>query len=113
VLVDQFIASLAQPPLSLTFDLDAVDDPTHGSQQLTLLHASGGQYQYLPSVTTSAETEQVVMARLGHGTAAASVVVSCRRAVARSSGGWPNRGFCGRIGQHVSARPAVAHFWAG
>ncbi len=30
VLVDQFIASFAQPPLSLTFDLDAVDDPTHG-----------------------------------------------------------------------------------
>ena len=32
VFVDQFIASFAQPPLSLTFDLDAVDDPTYGSQ---------------------------------------------------------------------------------
>jgi hypothetical protein len=39
VFVDQFIASFAQSPLSLTFDLDAVDDPTHGSQQLTLFHA--------------------------------------------------------------------------
>src|ERR1700734_683853 len=29
--VDQFIASFARAPLSLTFDLDAVDDPTHGS----------------------------------------------------------------------------------
>jgi hypothetical protein len=36
--VDQFIASFAPSPLSLTFDLDAVDDPTHGSQQLTLFH---------------------------------------------------------------------------
>ncbi len=36
VFVDQFIASFAEPLLSLTFDLDAVDDPTHGSQQLTL-----------------------------------------------------------------------------
>src|SRR5277367_2475370 len=32
--VDQFIASFAKPPITLTFDLDAVDDETHGSQQL-------------------------------------------------------------------------------
>ena len=71
--VDQFIASFAQPPLSLTFDLDAVDDPTYGSQQLTLFHAFYEQYQYLPLVITSAETEQVVMVNLRHGTAAASL----------------------------------------
>ena len=71
--VDQFIASFAEPPLSLTFDLDAVDDPTHGSQQLTLFHAFYEQYQYLPLVITSAETEQVVMVSLRHGTAAASL----------------------------------------
>ena len=32
VFVDQFIASFAEPPLSLTFDLNAVEDPTYGSQ---------------------------------------------------------------------------------
>src|SRR5947207_2656829 len=73
VFVDQFIASFAQPPLSLTFDLDAVDDPTHGSQQLTLFHAFYEQYQYLPLVITSAETGQVVLVSLRHGTAAASL----------------------------------------
>jgi len=73
VFVDQFIASFPQPPLSLTFDLDAVDDPTHGSQQLTLFHAFYEQYQYLPLVITSAETEQVVMVSLRHGTAAGFV----------------------------------------
>src|SRR4051812_22015988 len=31
VLIDQFTASFAQPPVTLAFDLDAVDDPTHGS----------------------------------------------------------------------------------
>jgi hypothetical protein len=61
------------PSLSLTFDLDAVDDPAHGSQQLTLFHAFYEQYQYLPLVITSAETEQVVMVSLRHGTAAASL----------------------------------------
>jgi hypothetical protein len=39
VFVEQFLASFAQPPLSLTIDLDAVDDPAHGSQQLILFHA--------------------------------------------------------------------------
>jgi hypothetical protein len=73
VFVEQFIASFAQPPLSLTFDLDAVDDPTHGSQQLILFHAFYEQYQYLPLVLTSAETEQVVLVGLRHGTAPASL----------------------------------------
>ena len=73
VLVDQFLASFAQPPLSLTFDLDAVDDPTHGSQQLSLFHGFYEQYQYLPLVITCAENDQIVMISLRHGTAAASL----------------------------------------
>jgi hypothetical protein len=69
--VDQFIASFAQPPRALTFDLDAVDDPTHGTQQLSLFHGFYEQYQYLPLVLTSADTDQVVMLSLRHGTATA------------------------------------------
>jgi hypothetical protein len=37
--LDQFIASFDSPPRHLTFDLDAVDDPAHGHQQLTFWHA--------------------------------------------------------------------------
>jgi hypothetical protein len=44
---------------------------------------------------------------------AASVIVSGRRIVVRLSGTWPNRDFFERISQHVSSRPAVAHFWTG
>jgi hypothetical protein len=73
VLIDQFIASFAQPPLTLTFDLDAVDDPTHGSQQLTLFHGYYEQYQYLPLAITCAENDALVMLSLRHGTAAASL----------------------------------------
>jgi Transposase DDE domain group 1 len=92
VFVEQFIASFAQPPLSLTFDLDAVDDPTHGSQQLTLFHAFYEQYQYLPLVITSAETEQVVMVSLRHGTAAASLGADddLEYLVTRVRAAWPN-----------------------
>jgi hypothetical protein len=44
---------------------------------------------------------------------AASVIVSCRRIVVRLSGSWPNRDFFEHISEHVSRRPAVAHFWTG
>ena len=92
VLVDQFIASFAEPPLSLTFNVNAVDDPTHGAQQLTLFHAFYEQYQYLPLVVTSAETAQVVMVSLRHGTAAASLGADddLEYLVTRVRAAWPN-----------------------
>jgi Transposase DDE domain group 1 len=67
VLIDQFIASFAEPPTSLTFDLDAVDDPTHGHQQLSLFHGYFDQYQYFPTFITSADTDQVVVLSLRPG----------------------------------------------
>jgi hypothetical protein len=73
VFIDQFIASFATPPLRLTFDIDAVDDPAHGAQQLVLFHGYFEQYQYLPLVTTCAENDQVVMVSLRHGTAHAAL----------------------------------------
>lgn len=75
VLIDQFIASFAQPPITLTLDLDAVDDPTHGSQQLTLFHGFYDQYQYLPLVIMCAENDAIVMLSLRHG----NVFAGCRR----------------------------------
>ena len=45
VFLDQFIASFESPPRHLTFDLDAVDDPAHGHQQLTFWHAHYDQNQ--------------------------------------------------------------------
>lgn len=73
VFIDQFIASFATPPLRLTFDIDAVDDPAHGAQQLVMFHGYFEQYQYLPLVTTCAENDQVVMVSLRHGTAPAAL----------------------------------------
>jgi Transposase DDE domain group 1 len=73
VFLDQFIQSFAAPPKRLTFDVDAVDDPTHGKQQLTLFHGYFGQYQYFPLVITCADNDQVVMVSLRHGTAHAAL----------------------------------------
>lgn len=73
VFIDQFIASFPQPPRHLTFDLDAVDDPAHGAQQLVLFHGYFDQYQYFPSFITSADNDQVVVLSLRHGSAHAAL----------------------------------------
>src|SRR5947209_4633764 len=62
--LDQFIASFESPPRHLTFDLDAIDDPAHGHQQLTFWHAYYDQNQYLPLVITCADNDQFVMLSL-------------------------------------------------
>jgi hypothetical protein len=100
--IDQFIASFAAPPLTLTFDLDAVDDPTHGSQQLTLFHGYYEQYQYLPLIITCEQTDDIVMLSLRHGTATASLGADddLEYLITRLRAAWPNvrirvRGDCG------------------
>ena len=102
VFIDEFIASFAKRPLTLTFDLDAVDDQTHGAQQLTLFHGYYEQYQYLPLVITCAENDAIVMISLRHGTASASLGADDDLAylIKRCREVWPDvqirvRGDCG------------------
>jgi len=73
VLIDQFIASFAAPPRRLLFDLDAVDDPTHGQQQLALFHGYYEQHQYFPLLITCADNDLIVALSLRHGTAHAAL----------------------------------------
>src|SRR5262245_40574892 len=92
LLVDQFIASFSEPPTHLTIDLDAVDDPAHGHQQLTFWHNYYDQNQYLPLIITCADNDLIVSVSLRHGSAHAALgadddleyVISRVRAV------WPN-----------------------
>jgi hypothetical protein len=67
VFINEFIASFDQPPNHLTFDLDAVDDPAHGLQQLVMFHGHYDQYQYFPSFITSADNDQFVTLSLRPG----------------------------------------------
>lgn len=65
--VDQFIASFDKPPKRLTLDLDAVDDPAHGHQQLTFWHGYYDQNQYLPLFITCPDNDLFVMLSLRAG----------------------------------------------
>jgi hypothetical protein len=96
--VEQFIASFAVPPRHLTFDLDAVDDPAHGEQQLALFHGYFDQYQYFPSFITSADNDQVVMLSLRHGSAHAALAADSdlEFLVQRLRRVWPDVRICVR-----------------
>jgi hypothetical protein len=102
VFLDQFIASFDTPPRHLTFDLDAVDDPAHGHQQLTFWHGYYDQNQYLPLVLTCADNDQLVMLSLRPGNVHAALGADDDLAylVTRLRRAWPDmalhiRGDCG------------------
>jgi hypothetical protein len=102
VFLDQFIASFDAPPRHLTFDLDAVDDPAHGHQQLTFWHGYYDQNQYLPLVVTCADNDQFVLLSLRPGNVPAALGADDDLAylVNRLRQAWPGvavhvRGDCG------------------
>jgi hypothetical protein len=102
VFLDQFIASFESPPRHLTFDLDAVDDPAHGHQQLTFWHRYYDQNQYLPLVVTCADNDPFVRLSLRPGNVHAALGADDDLAylVTRLRRVWPDvvlhfRGDCG------------------
>ena len=91
-MVDLFLQSFDTPPLHITLDLDAFDDPAHGDQQLIMFHGYYEQYQYLPIVITCAENDMVLLVGLRHGTCAATLGADndLRSLVARLRAVWPD-----------------------
>ena len=71
--IDEFLDSFDSPPRHLVFDLDAVDDPAHGNQQLTFWHNYYDQNQYYPLFITCANNDLLVLLSLRHGTAHAAL----------------------------------------
>jgi hypothetical protein len=90
--VDPFIASFERPPRHLTLDLDAVDDPAHGEQQLTFWHNYYDQNQYLPLIISCAENDLLVSLSLRHGSAHAALGADCdlEYVVTRLRAAWPD-----------------------
>jgi hypothetical protein len=69
--IDRFVEGFECEPARVTLDVDTMDDPAHGQQQLVLFHDYYKQHQYQVRVTTCAENDQVVLPTLLPGTAAA------------------------------------------
>lgn len=62
-----------QLPDSITLDLDATDDPTHGHQQLSLFHGYYDQHQYFPLIISEPTTKHIFLAWLRPGAVHASL----------------------------------------
>ena len=54
-------------PATITLDVDATDDPTHGQQQLAFYHGYFEQYQYFPLMISEPITKHVFVAWLRPG----------------------------------------------
>jgi Transposase DDE domain group 1 len=90
--IDQFIAAFDAPPRRITLDLDAVDDPAHGHQQLTFWHGSYDQNQYLPLFLTCPDNDLFVMLSLRPGNvhAALGADADLEYLVGRLRRAWPD-----------------------
>ena len=71
--IERFVAAFTTPPEHITLDIDTMDDPTHGQQQLTFFHGYYKQYQYLERYVTCAENDMVVLPQLLFGDAPAKL----------------------------------------
>jgi len=80
VLVDTFLQSFDRPPGHLTLDLDPVNDPAHGQQQLTMFHAYYDENQYLPIIITCADNDLRAVAGGGQRSAVSGGADSSRLA---------------------------------
>jgi hypothetical protein len=91
-LAELFIRTRRTPPASVTIDLDASDDPTHGQQILSAFHGYFDQYQYFPLFAFDGETGFPLAAWLRPGTVHAScgAVDVLRIIVNHLRQAWPN-----------------------
>ena len=66
-LVDQFMASYAEPPAAIVLDLDHSDDPTHGQQAFAFYNQHSQSYCSLPLFIFEGTSPALVMASLRPG----------------------------------------------
>ena len=66
-LLETFIKSYDKPPKKIILDIDDTDDPTHGSQQLSLFHAYYDEYCYMPVHLYEGQTGKLITTILRPG----------------------------------------------
>ena len=64
--VDRYVSSLSNRK-SITIDIDATDDPTHGKQQLSMVNGFYGQFMYNELLFHDGDTGQIIVPVLRPG----------------------------------------------
>lgn len=90
-MVDGFIKSHKSTPKEIVLDIDAWDDPTHGSQQLSCFHGYYGQHMYFPVLINEALTGYplVLQLRAGNSHSGKGVAGILRWVFWRLKRAWP------------------------
>jgi len=111
VLVDVFIDSYHKPPQSIVLDIDDTDDPTYGSQQLTLFNAYHDCYCYMPLHIYEGKSGKLIttILRPGKRPSGKEIVSILKRIVKKIRQVWPEVGILLRGDSYYSA-PAVYDF---
>jgi Transposase DDE domain group 1 len=93
VLVDQFIASHAQPPAELVLDIDASDVPLHGEQELSQFHAYYDHHCYLPLYVFCGQAMLACYLRPSKIDGAKHAAAVIKLLITRLRQAWPNTRF--------------------
>jgi hypothetical protein len=109
--VDAFLASYKKPPEAIILDLDDTDDPTHGSQQLSMFNAYYDEHCYLPLHIYEGRSGKLIttILRPGKPTNGAQVAAILDRLVRRIRDAWPKVGIFLRADSRLSS-PEVQDF---
>ena len=87
--VDLFLDAHDRPPARITLDLDATDDPIHGSQEGRFFHGYYDGYCYLPLYVFCGDHLLAAKLRRANIDASAGAVEEIARIVGRIRAAWP------------------------
>ena len=104
-LLETFIESYDKPPRKIILDIDDTDDPTHGSQQLSLFHAYYDEYCYMPVHLYEGQTGKLIttILRPGRRIRGSEAAAILRRVLDHLLMAWPHVRICLRGDSHFSA----------
>jgi len=89
LLMDLFLEAHAKAPAQIVLDLDATDDPLHGTQEGRFFHGYYGAYCYLPLYVTCGDHLLAAKLRTSNIDAAAGSVEEVARIVGQIRSRWP------------------------
>jgi hypothetical protein len=92
LLVQLFVESHARAPESLVLDLDATDDPLHGTQEGRFFHGYYGHYCYLPLYVFCGDHLLCARLRTANGDASTGALGEVQRIVSHLRQHWPTVG---------------------
>jgi hypothetical protein len=108
VMIEQFIASYDASPEALILDIDDTDDPTHGTQQLSIFNGYYDEYCYQPLFIYEGVSGKLITSilRPGKRPCGRETCAIVKRVVKRIRKAWPNVGILLRGDSHF-ATPEV------